>query len=66
VKYLLLASLLTACNFGLVDIEDKTYTCYDLEMTVGADTVWVDSVKHRCGHKEVTSPLEKMLDPPKW
>jgi hypothetical protein len=63
VKYLLLASLLTACNFGLVDIEDKPKTCYELTLVVGHNSMHVDSTAYNCGKTKVTTPFDHLLAP---
>jgi hypothetical protein len=63
-KYLLLASLLlTACNFGLVDIEEEEKTCYDRNLVVEDDTMYIDSIPKDCGGKRITSPFIHILDP---
>lgn len=62
-KYLLLSGLLTACNFGLVDIEDKPKTCYDRNLVIERDTMYVDSIPFLCGTTEITTPFDHFLDP---
>jgi hypothetical protein len=63
-KYLLIALLLTACNFGLVDIEDKPKTCYDRNLVVERDTMYIDSIPKDCGTTRVTTPFDRMLKDP--
>ncbi len=64
-KYLLIALLLTACNFGLVDIEEQKKTCYeiDYDFDITVDSVKIDSVAFECGSKRVTTPFDHLLDP---
>jgi hypothetical protein len=62
-KYLLLALLFTACNWGLVDIKEHPETCYDLTINIGKDTTWVDSIPKECGYTEVTTPFDHFMDP---
>lgn len=62
-KYLLTSLLLTACNFGLVDIEDKPKTCYELNYNFGRDSITIDSIPYNCGYKRVTTPFDHLMDP---
>lgn len=62
-KYLLLAGLLTACNFGLVDIKEEHKTCYDRNLVVESDTMYIDSIPKECGSTTVTTPFDHFMDP---
>jgi hypothetical protein len=62
-KYLLISLLLTACNFGLVDIQEKPRTCYDRNLVVKKDTMYIDSIPKECGTTKVTTPFDHFMDP---
>ena len=65
-KYLLttITLLLTACNFGLVDIEERPELCYDQHISIGRDSVWIDSTAKDCGYTRVTTPFDRFLENP--
>lgn len=60
-KYLLLAGLLTGCNFGLVDIKTDQKTCYNRVFDM--DTGKIDSTAFDCSTHDYTTPFDHFMDP---
>lgn len=53
-----------ACNWGLVDVQEKERVCYNITRTIGKDSVRIDSVAYACGETKITTPFDHMLESP--